>query len=135
MLRAPSAFVNQGPAYPMLRAGKARNGGVARKGPGRAGLRRPGGEPFERDMPARRTSPPVEVLSAPTDGVLLVPIGQRGVWGALRSVHQAMASLRENGSTPRTAFVVAMSPEGQIVPGRGADASVFVVGYRLEQSS
>ena len=88
-------------------------------------------------MPARnaRTKPPVEVLAARVDGILLAPIGERGVWGALRSVHQAMASLRENGSSPRTAFVVAMSSDGQIVPGRAADASVFVVGYRLEHAS
>jgi hypothetical protein len=88
-------------------------------------------------MPARnaRTSAPIEVLAARTDGVLLVPIGERGVWGALRTVHQTMASLRENGSTPRTAFVVAMSPDGRIVPGRAADASVFMVGYRLEHAS
>lgn len=81
-------------------------------------------------MPARNT-PSVEVLSARTDGVLLVPIGPRGVWGALRSVHRAMASLRDNGSSPKTAFVVAMSPDGRIVPGRDQEASVFVVGYRL----
>jgi hypothetical protein len=88
-------------------------------------------------MPARNTplDAPLEVLATPTDGVLLVPIGQRGVWGALRSVHQTMASLRENGSSPRTAFVVAMSADGRIVPGRAREASVFVVGYRLSDSN
>ena len=81
-------------------------------------------------MPA--CSPPdIEVLSARTDGVLLVPIGPRGIWSALRSVHRTMASLRDNGTTPKTAFVVAMSSDGRIVPGRGGEASVFVVGYRL----
>lgn len=87
-------------------------------------------------MPARNTPTdfPIEVLAAPTDGLLLVPIGRRGVWGALRSVRQTMASLRENGSSPRTAFVVAMSPDGRIVPGRAREASVFMVGYRLEDS-
>lgn len=87
-------------------------------------------------MPARNTpsDAPLEVLATPTDGVLLVPIGARGVWGALRSVHQAMASIRQNGSSPRTAFVVAMLPDGRIVPGRDPDASVFVVGYRLSDS-
>jgi hypothetical protein len=87
-------------------------------------------------MPAGDTpsDAPLEVLATPTDGLLLVPIGARGAWGALRSVHQAMASLRQNGSSPRTAFVVAMSPEGRIVPGRDREASVFVVGYRLSGS-
>ncbi len=86
-------------------------------------------------MPARDTpaDTPVEVLSARTDGVLLVPIGARGAWGALRSVHQAMASLRENGSSPKAAFVVAMAPDGRIVPGRDREASVFMVGYRLSE--
>jgi hypothetical protein len=81
-------------------------------------------------MPANDTST-VEVLSTRTDGLLLVPIGPRGIWGALRSVHRTMASLRDTGSSPRTAFVVAMSPDGRIVPGRAHEASVFVVGYRL----
>ena len=87
-------------------------------------------------MPAMNTpaDTSVEVLSARTDGVLLVPIGARGVWGALRSVHQAMASLRENGSSPKAAFVVAMAPDGRIVPGRHREASVFVVGYRMTDS-
>jgi hypothetical protein len=81
-------------------------------------------------MPA--SSPPdVEVLSARTDGVLLVPIGPRGTWTALRSAHRAMASLGDRGATPRTAFVVAMSSQGRIVPGRSGKASVFLVGYRL----
>ena len=80
-------------------------------------------------MPA--SPPDVEVLSARTDGLLLVPIGPRGIWTALRSAHRALASLRDSGATPRTAFVVAMSSEGRIVPGRSGKASVFVVGYRL----
>jgi hypothetical protein len=78
------------------------------------------------------SSPPdVEVLSAHTDGILLVPIGPSGIWSALSSVHRTMASLRDNGTTPKTAFVVAMSSDGRIVPGRSGEASVFVVGYRL----
>jgi hypothetical protein len=82
-------------------------------------------------MPLSRP-PDVEVLSARTDGVLLVPIGPRGNWpAALRSAHRPMASLRDSGAMPRTAFVVAMSSEGRIVPGRNGEASVFVVGYRL----
>jgi hypothetical protein len=113
----------------MLRAG-GREPGT------RAGLRGPGGEHLPRAMPARnaRIKAPVEVLAARIDGVLLAPIGGQGVWGALRSVRRAMSSLRENGSVPRTAFVVAMSPDGRIVPGRTDDASVFVVGYRLEHA-
>lgn len=129
MLRAARAFVNREAPEPCYAPEDGSPGPGQDSAPRAANI-------FPRAMPARnaRTKAPVEVLAARIDGVLLAPIRGHGIWGALRSVRRAMSSLRENGSVPRTAFVVAMSPDGQIVPGRTDDASVFVVGYRLEHA-
>jgi hypothetical protein len=42
-----------------------------------------------------------------------------------------MAELQRENLEPRLTWVLAISHQGRIVPGRAPDAAVFVMGYRL----
>jgi len=42
-----------------------------------------------------------------------------------------MAERRRGGREPKTAFVVAVSRSGRIVPGRSSEAALFVLAYRV----
>ena len=64
------------------------------------------------------------------DGIMLVPAAE-GPWQALRNLHGAMASMREQGLTPQLAFVQTLATDGRLVHGRHPDAAAFVLGYRL----
>jgi hypothetical protein len=64
------------------------------------------------------------------DGLIVAPI-RRGPWAALRSLRAAMAELRRRHQSPRVSWVLAIDDRGRIVPGRAADAAVFVLAYRL----
>jgi hypothetical protein len=64
------------------------------------------------------------------DGLVLAPIG-RSPWRALRALRRAMAELQRANLEPRLTWVLAISHQGRIVPGRAPDAAVFVMGYRL----
>lgn len=82
-------------------------------------------------MPANRNI--AQIAEAPTlvaDGLLLAPI-TTGPWAALRALRAAMSRLRQGGLSPQVSYVFALSRGGRIVPGRGAEAVLFVMAYRL----
>lgn len=81
-------------------------------------------------LPALRRAVP-EALPAPVDGLLLAPIGHRGMWPALRTLRTGMAGLRRGGLRPRMTFVIALAEDGHVVPGRHPDARLFILGYTL----
>jgi hypothetical protein len=68
------------------------------------------------------------------DGLVLAPIAG-SPWRALRALRRAMADLQRTGLQARLTWVVAISDQGRIVPGRTPDAAVFVMGYRLTPTS
>jgi hypothetical protein len=80
-------------------------------------------------MPASRAHVAVRTEQG-IDGLILAPI-DRGPWSALRALREGMAHLRRGGRDPRTAFVLAISRTGRIVPGRSSNAAVFVLAYRV----
>ncbi len=68
--------------------------------------------------------------AASADGIMLVPAAD-GPWQALRDLHGAMASMREQGLAPQLTFVHTLATDGRLVHGRDPDAAAFVLGYRL----
>lgn len=80
-------------------------------------------------MPVNRTpAPPVTEI---VDGLVMAPIGRRGLWEALRALRAAMHDLREAGREPVMDFVIALSRDGRLVSGRSPDAALFLLGYRV----
>ena len=65
-----------------------------------------------------------------SDGMMVVPATD-GPWRALRDLHGAMATMREQGLAPRLTFVHTLATDGRLVEGRDPDAAAFVLGYRL----
>ncbi|MGH2722898.1 MAG: hypothetical protein ACRDI0_01315 [Actinomycetota bacterium] len=80
-------------------------------------------------MPASRSASTM-ARGQVADGLLVAPIGPRGRWAALRSLRAGMAALRDGGGRPALHFVLALSEDGRVVPGRSPDASLFVLAYR-----
>lgn len=80
-------------------------------------------------MPATRSHVAVRTEHG-IDGLILAPIDRRP-WSAVRALRAGMAELRRGGREPRTAFVLAISRAGRIVPGRSSAAAVFVLAYRV----
>jgi hypothetical protein len=83
-------------------------------------------------MPADRTSTSLGTLltQREVDGLVVAPV-DRSPWRALRALRAAMGHLHQEGLHPRLSWVLALSREGRIVPGRAPDAALFVMGYRL----
>jgi hypothetical protein len=83
-------------------------------------------------MPADPTSTSFGTLltEREVDGLVVAPI-ERSPWGALRALRTAMGDLHREGLRPRLSWVLALSREGRIVPGRAPDAALFVLAYRV----
>ncbi len=64
------------------------------------------------------------------DGLILAPI-DGSAWNALRALRSAMAGLHRSGRRARLSWILAVSRDGRIVPGRDIHAVLFVMGYRL----
>lgn len=85
---------------------------------------------------AKGTMPADRTLAQPERGSLLaglvsVPVGPNGRWGALRDLRAAMADVRTHGADPRLSFIVALARDGRVVSGRDPDVAMFVLGYRV----
>jgi hypothetical protein len=78
-------------------------------------------------------SNPIVLADRAVDGLILAPI-DGSAWGALRSLRSAMAGLQRSGRRARLSWVLAVSREGRIVPGRDINAVLLVMGYRLRSS-
>jgi hypothetical protein len=83
-------------------------------------------------MPADRPSTSLGTLltEREVDGLMVAPV-DGSPWGALRALRTAMEELHREGLHPRLSWVLALSREGRIVPGRARDAALFVLAYRL----
>lgn len=68
-------------------------------------------------------------------GLVTVPVGPNGKWGALRDLRSAMADVRKSAGDPRLMFIVALADDGRVVSGRDPDAAVFVLGYRVREAA
>ncbi|HWC32333.1 MAG TPA: hypothetical protein VG709_04320, partial [Actinomycetota bacterium] len=64
-------------------------------------------------------------------GLVTVPVGPTGKWGALRYLRSAMAEIRRTAGEPHLAFIVALASDGRVVSGRDPDAALFVLGYSV----
>lgn len=84
-------------------------------------------------MPANRSlAQAAIVLARPqVDGVILAPI-EDGPWPALEALRGAMVGLRHLGLGASVAYVLAVSRDGRIVPGRSPEAALFALAYRFE---
>lgn len=84
-------------------------------------------------MPAdRRSATDTETLEDQVDGVLVAPLERGSRWAGLRALREGMSRLRDEGLRPTVAYVVALARDGRIVPARGGEAAIFLLGYRLE---
>lgn len=83
-------------------------------------------------MPADRTlaEPQLGSTSA-ASGLVSVPVGPTGKWGALRDLRSAMAEIRRTAGDPSLTFIVALARDGRVVSGRDSDAALFVLGYEV----
>jgi hypothetical protein len=84
-------------------------------------------------MPAdRRSATDTDTLEDQVDGVLVAPLERGSRWAGLRALRAGMSRLRDEGLRPTVAYVLALASDGRIVPPRGGEAAVFLLGYRLE---
>ncbi len=83
-------------------------------------------------MPANRTLAEPDLRSFSTvSGLVTVPVGPTGKWGALRDLRSAMAEIRRTAGEPHLTFIVALASDGRVVSGRDPDAALFVLGYSV----
>ena len=66
-----------------------------------------------------------QTTSTPCDGILVAPVAEEGLWGALRELRAAM-----QGLSARTAFVSAFGSDGRPASQSGR-AALLIAGYHL----
>ena len=70
-----------------------------------------------------------QTLNRPCDGILVAPVTDEGLWGALRELRSAMRELPGSGPVHST-FITAFARDGRPASGSG-DAVLLVAGYHL----